>query len=73
MHNLTGYVDRWSAKQGKPIRFHISSAGGAPFDLRFVHHTCPDPNPRGPQRGPSNRAIGNLLQRGCRILAACRT
>lgn len=48
MHKLTGYVDRWSAKQGKPIRFHISSAGGAPFDLRFVRHTCPDPNPRGP-------------------------
>ena len=48
MHKLTGYVDRWSAKQGKPIRFHISSAGGAPFDLRFVRHTCPDPNPNGP-------------------------
>ena len=48
MHNLTGYVDRWSAKQGKPIRFMVSSTGGAPFDLRFVRHTCPDPNPHGP-------------------------
>ena len=48
MHKLTGYVDRWSAKQGKAIRFMVSSAGGAPFDLSFVRHTCPDPNPQGP-------------------------
>ncbi len=48
MHGLTGYTDRWSVKQGAAIRFHVSSAGGAPFELRFVRHTCPDPNPRGP-------------------------
>ena len=48
MHNLTGYVDRWSVKQGRAIRFMISSAGGRDFDVRFVRHTCPDPNPRGP-------------------------
>ena len=48
MHPLTGYVDRWSARQGRPIRFMISSAGGRDFDLRFVRHTCTDPNPRGP-------------------------
>jgi len=48
MHPLTGYVDRWSVKQGRAIRFMVSSAGGRDFGLRFVRHTCPDPNPRGP-------------------------
>jgi len=48
MHALTGYVDRWSVKQGDPIRFMISSTGGREFTLRFVRHICADPNPDGP-------------------------
>ncbi|HLB98091.1 MAG TPA: N,N-dimethylformamidase, partial [Acetobacteraceae bacterium] len=48
MHALTGYADRWSVRQGEPIRFMISSADGRDFNLRFVRHLCADPNPIGP-------------------------
>jgi N,N-dimethylformamidase len=48
MHELAGYCDRWSVKPGQIIRFMVSSAGDAPFDLRFVRHLCADPNPAGP-------------------------
>ncbi len=48
MHALTGYTDRWSAKQGGTIRFMVSSAGNRAFSLRFVRHLCADPNPAGP-------------------------
>ena len=48
MHALTGYVDRWSVRQGGAIRFMVSSAGGRDFTLRFVRHICADPNPVGP-------------------------
>ena len=48
MHKLTGYVDRWSARQGGMLRFMVSSAGGRDFSLRFVRHLCADPNPTGP-------------------------
>ena len=48
MHPLTGYTDRWSAKQGGTIRFMVSSAAGRDFTLRFVRHLCADPNPAGP-------------------------
>ncbi len=48
MHELTGYADRWSVKQGGAIRFMVSSAGGRDFTLRFVRHLCADPNPAGP-------------------------
>ncbi|WP_395666559.1 N,N-dimethylformamidase beta subunit family domain-containing protein [Methylocella sp.] len=48
MHQLTGYVDRWSAKQGGTLRFMVSSAGGRDYALRFVRHLCADPNPAGP-------------------------
>lgn len=48
MHPLTGYVDRWSARQGGRLRFMVSSAGGRDFRLRFVRHLCADPNPAGP-------------------------
>jgi N,N-dimethylformamidase len=48
MHALTGYTDRWSVKPGQDIRFMVSSAGGAPFSLRFARHLCADPNPAGP-------------------------
>ena len=48
MHALTGYADRWSVRQGDPIRFMVSSAGGRDFALRFVRHICADPNPAGP-------------------------
>ena len=48
MHTLTGYVDRWSARQGGTLRFMVSSAGGRDFSLRFVRHLCADPNPAGP-------------------------
>jgi N,N-dimethylformamidase len=48
MHKLTGYTNRWGAKQGGNIGFHISSAANAPFRLRFVRHICADPNPEGP-------------------------
>jgi N,N-dimethylformamidase len=47
-HALTGYADRWSVKQGDPIRFMVSSAEGRDFTLRFVRHLCADPNPSGP-------------------------
>jgi N,N-dimethylformamidase len=48
MHKLVGYCDGWSVKPGQPIRFMVSSAGDAPFDVRFVRHLCADPNPDGP-------------------------
>jgi N,N-dimethylformamidase len=48
MHKLTGYTDRWGVKQGAAVRFHVTSAGGAPFELRFVRFICADPNPEGP-------------------------
>ena len=48
MHPLTGYVDRWSVRQGGAIRCMVSSAGGRDFALRFVRHVCADPNPVGP-------------------------
>ena len=48
MHALTGYTDRWSAKQGSAIRFMVSSSDNRPFTLRFVRHICADPNPAGP-------------------------
>jgi len=48
IHQLTGYVDRWSARAGERIRFMISSAGNRPYQLRFVRHLCADPNPEGP-------------------------
>ena len=48
MHKLTGYTNRWGVKQGAAVRFHVTSAGGAPFDLRFVRFICADPNPEGP-------------------------
>jgi N,N-dimethylformamidase len=48
MHELTGYADRWSVRQGETIRFMVSSAGGKDFALRFVRHLCSDPNPAGP-------------------------
>jgi N,N-dimethylformamidase len=48
MHPLTGYADRWSVKQGETIRFMVSSAADRQFALRFVRHTCADPNPAGP-------------------------
>ena len=48
MHALTGYTDRWSAKQGGTLRFMVSSTGDRPFSLRFVRHLCADPNPAGP-------------------------
>lgn len=48
MHKLSGYPNRWGQKQGAEIRFHIASAGSAPFALRFVRHICADPNPEGP-------------------------
>jgi len=48
MHALTGYTDRWSAKQGSTIRFMVSSSDNRPFTLRFVRHLCADPNPAGP-------------------------
>ncbi len=48
MHALTGYTDRWSAKQGGALRFMVSSAANRPFTLRFVRHLCADPNPAGP-------------------------
>ncbi|MBL8691031.1 MAG: N,N-dimethylformamidase [Rhodospirillaceae bacterium] len=48
MHQLTGYVDRWSARAGEHIRFMVSSAADRPYTLRFVRHLCADPNPEGP-------------------------
>jgi N,N-dimethylformamidase len=48
MHQLTGYCDRWSVKQGGSLGFMISSAADAAFDLRFVRLLCADPNPMGP-------------------------
>lgn len=48
MHALTGYTDRWSAKQGGTLRFMISSADDRPYSVRFVRHLCADPNPAGP-------------------------
>ncbi|MSP89810.1 MAG: N,N-dimethylformamidase [Alphaproteobacteria bacterium] len=48
MHQLTGYVDRWSARAGERIRFMISSVEDRPYSLRFVRHLCADPNPDGP-------------------------
>lgn len=48
MHQLTGYVDRWSARAGERIGFHVSSAADRAYDLRFVRHLCADPNPDGP-------------------------
>jgi N,N-dimethylformamidase len=48
MHKLTGYTDRWSVKPGESIRFMVSSAVDAPFNLRFARHLCADPNPAGP-------------------------
>ncbi len=48
MHPLTGYAERWSAKQGGSIGFMVSSVGDRPFSLRFVRHLCADPNPDGP-------------------------
>jgi N,N-dimethylformamidase len=48
MHKLTGFTDRWSVKPGESIRFMVSSAVDAPFNLRFARHLCADPNPAGP-------------------------
>jgi N,N-dimethylformamidase len=48
MHHLTGYADRWSAKQGGTLRFMVSSEAGRDYKLRFVRHLCGDPNPDGP-------------------------
>ncbi len=48
MHPLVGYCERWSVRPGSRIGFMVSSAGDAPFDLRFVRHLCADPNPNGP-------------------------
>jgi N,N-dimethylformamidase beta subunit-like, C-terminal len=48
MHVLTGYADRWSVRQGDPIRFMVSSAAGRDFAVRIVRHSCADPNPAGP-------------------------
>ncbi len=48
MHKLVGYCTRWSVKQGGRIGFMVSSAGDAPFSLRFTRHYCADPNPNGP-------------------------
>ena len=48
MHPLTGYADRWSARQGETIRFMVSSAADRQFGLRIVRHICADPNPAGP-------------------------
>ena len=59
MHRLTGYVDRWSVRAGERIGFHVSSAGDAPYALRFVRHLCADPNPDGP--GYRERAMPTSL------------
>ena len=48
MHPLTGYADRWGARAGEKIRFHIASAGDRPFELSFRRIFCADPNPDGP-------------------------
>ena len=48
MHSLVGYCDRWSVKPGQTIRFMVSSATDARYQLRFVRHLCADPNPKGP-------------------------
>ena len=48
IHQLTGYVDRWSARAGGRLRFMVSSAADRPYTLRFVRHLCADPNPDGP-------------------------
>lgn len=48
MHQLTGYVDRWSARAGERIGFMVSSAEDRSYSLRFVRHLCADPNPDGP-------------------------
>jgi N,N-dimethylformamidase len=48
MHRLTGYAERWGAKQGGSIAFMVSSADDRPFHLRFVRLLCADPNPDGP-------------------------
>ncbi|MBM3523011.1 MAG: N,N-dimethylformamidase, partial [Alphaproteobacteria bacterium] len=48
MHQLTGYVDRWSARAGETVRFMVSSMADRAYDLRFVRHLCADPNPDGP-------------------------
>ena len=48
MNRLTGYVDRWGARQGETLSFMVSSAAGSAFTLRFVRHLCADPNPDGP-------------------------
>ena len=59
MHNLTGYTDRWSVKQGGVVRFMVSSAGNRDFALRFVRHLCADPNPRGP--GYAEQGMASVL------------
>ncbi|MEJ0015221.1 MAG: N,N-dimethylformamidase beta subunit family domain-containing protein [Acetobacteraceae bacterium] len=63
MHALTGYADRWSARQGDTIRFMVSSAGGRDFTLRFVRHLCADPNPAGP--GYAEIAMASALDGVC--------
>ena len=59
MHRLTGYADRWSAKQGGALRFMVSSEVGRDYRLRFVRHLCGDPNPDGP--GYCEVALPTLL------------
>lgn len=48
MHKLTGYGNRWGARAGGRIGFHVSSDADRSFDLRFVRIACADPNPEGP-------------------------
>ena len=44
---LTGYSDRWSARPGEDLRFHVHCASGE-YDTRLVRLLHGDENPHGP-------------------------
>jgi N,N-dimethylformamidase len=45
---LTGYADPLSGRPGERIGFHVSSAGGEPYQAKPVRIRCADSNPDGP-------------------------
>src|ERR1700753_382323 len=44
---LFGYVDRWSARPGETLTFHVSCTAGA-YSARLVRLRHGDTNPAGP-------------------------
>jgi N,N-dimethylformamidase len=44
---LAGYADKYSARPGEAIRFHVANATGAPVTSHIVRVISADPNPAG--------------------------